>query len=174
MLLTISLQLKHLVLAKASKTSNPGPWRKGNRTSARSEYSFCLRRFVSGYFSKWKICSNFFSCKIKPILTWNEGLRSNFFCLYFDPLILTTNPTKWSNTLKQFVDCCRLIVRVFDHFVGFLLKRLKWLEKSLDQKFILGDGVCWGHTMCQQLSISQKLRLNFSIGVMLSHKKPRF
>ena len=63
---------------------------------------------------------------------------------------------------------------VFDHFVGFLLKRLKWLEKSLDQKFILGDGVCWGHTMCQQLSISQKLRLNFSIGVMLSHKKPRF
>ena len=26
--------------------------------------------------------------------------------------------------------------------------------------------------MCHQLSISQKLRLNFSVGVMLSHKKP--
>ena len=41
---------------------------------------------------------------------------------YFNPL--SANPTKWSNTLKQFVVCCRRIVLVFDHIVGFALKVL--------------------------------------------------
>ena len=35
---------------------------------------------------------------------------------------LTTNPTKWSNTLKQFVGCWPM--SVFDHFVGLALKGL--------------------------------------------------
>ena len=38
----------------------------------------------------------------------------------FNPL--TTNPTKWSNTLKQFVGNC---LSVFDHFVGLALKGLR-------------------------------------------------
>ena len=36
----------------------------------------------------------------------------------FNPL--SVNPTKWSNTLKQFVSCCNS----FDHFVGLALKGL--------------------------------------------------
>ena len=34
----------------------------------------------------------------------------------------SANPTKWSNTLKQFVGFCRQIFLVFDHFVGLTLK----------------------------------------------------
>ena len=37
---------------------------------------------------------------------------------------LSANFTKWSNTLKQFLGCCRRIVSVFDHFVGLVLKGL--------------------------------------------------
>ena len=55
------------------------------------------------------------------------------------------HPTKWSNTLKQFVGCCRRIAWVFDHFVGLNLKGLmlkmqiilgilKWLLKVLAWK----------------------------------------
>ena len=39
----------------------------------------------------------------------------------FNPL--SANPTKWSNTLKQFVGKLQ-IVCVFDHFVGLALKGL--------------------------------------------------
>ena len=40
-LVTISLELKHLVLAKAS---NPGPWWKGNSTTtARSQFSLKIK-----------------------------------------------------------------------------------------------------------------------------------
>ena len=35
---------------------------------------------------------------------------------------LSANHIKWSNTLKQFVGCCRWIVWVFDHLVGLALK----------------------------------------------------
>ena len=35
---------------------------------------------------------------------------------------LSANPTKWSDTLKQFVGCCQRIVE--DHFVGLALKGL--------------------------------------------------
>ena len=39
---------------------------------------------------------------------------------------LSANPTKWSNTLKQFVGKSRRIVlTVFDHFAGLVLKGLK-------------------------------------------------
>ena len=42
----------------------------------------------------------------------------------------SANPTKWSNTVKQFVGCCRRIVlSVFDHFLGLALKELKVYEK---------------------------------------------
>ena len=40
----------------------------------------------------------------------------------------STNPTKWSNTLKQFAGCCRRMLlptnclSVFEHFVGLPLK----------------------------------------------------
>ena len=40
---------------------------------------------------------------------------------------LSANPSKWSNTPKQFVGCYRQIVWVFDHFVGLALKGLTYL-----------------------------------------------
>ena len=50
----------------------------------------------------------------------------------FSPL--NTNPTKWSNTLKQFVGKLRgYYLGVFDHFVGLALKRLI-LEAKFDNK----------------------------------------
>ena len=38
---------------------------------------------------------------------------------------LSVNPTKWSNTLKQFIGNFTNRLSVFDHFVGFALKRVK-------------------------------------------------
>ena len=44
--------------------------------------------------------------------------------LYIDPL--SANPTKWSNTLKQFVSKLPMnCLSVFDHFVGLALKGLR-------------------------------------------------
>ena len=41
----------------------------------------------------------------------------------FNPL--STNPTKWANTLKQFVSIKPTnYLRVFDHFVGLAFKEL--------------------------------------------------
>ena len=39
---------------------------------------------------------------------------------------LSDNLTKWSNTFKQFVGKSRRIVCVFDHFVGLVLKGLRF------------------------------------------------
>ena len=41
--------------------------------------------------------------------------------IFFKPL--STIPTKWPNTLKQFVSCC---LSGFDHFVGLTLKELRY------------------------------------------------
>ena len=45
---------------------------------------------------------------------------------------LSANPTKWSNTLKQFVellptDC----LSVFDHFLGLALKGLTSIQRHI-------------------------------------------
>ena len=51
---------------------------------------------------------------------------------------LSANPTKWSNTLKQFVSNSQWIAWVFDHFVGLTLKGLKlqhkWVAANHDKK----------------------------------------
>ena len=47
---------------------------------------------------------------------------------------LSTNSTKWSDTFKQFVDFCRRIVWVFDHFMGLALKGLK--RQCTDAEFL--------------------------------------
>ena len=48
----------------------------------------------------------------------------NFFlCLYILLNPLSANPTKWSNTLKQFVgNLPTNCLSAFDHFVGLVLK----------------------------------------------------
>ena len=50
---------------------------------------------------------------------------------------LDTNPTKWSNTLKQFVGKSRQIVwEMFDHFVGLAPKVLSLLTRKFDNIFL--------------------------------------
>ena len=44
----------------------------------------------------------------------------------------SANPTKWSNTLKQFVgNLPTNCLNVFDHFVGLALKELKVLNNYI-------------------------------------------
>ena len=65
-------------------------------------------------------------------------ISSSYFCsVYergkenaFDPL--STNPTKWSNTLKQLTNC----LSVFDHFVRLALRELRFTYKFNATDFI--------------------------------------
>ena len=64
-------------------------------------------------FEKSNSCAKFFFCRSH----WNELCVNS----------LSANPTKWSNTLKQFLgklptNC----LSVFDHFVKLALKGLNW------------------------------------------------
>ena len=59
---------------------------------------------------------------------WPTNINSSVFLI--NPLI--ANPTKWSNTLKQFfgklpTSC----LNVFDHFVGLALKGLKFISRII-------------------------------------------
>ena len=52
---------------------------------------------------------------------------------------LNANPTKWSNTLKQFVgNLPTNCLSVLDHFVGLALKRLSIPAKTIYSKFVTG------------------------------------
>ena len=77
----------------------------------------------------------------------------NFFHLYtlsiseskLNPL--STNPTKWSNTLKQFVgNLARNCLSVFGHFVGLAIKGLSLIFSSpcelLSTQTLLADINC--------------------------------
>ena len=59
--------------------------------------------------------------KITSKITFRKNGRRYCKTIHTNPL--SANPTKWSNTLKKFVGCCRRIVlSVFDHFFGLALK----------------------------------------------------
>ena len=91
-----------------------------------------------GKFAKIKLFQSYFSQQLKMDAS---ALASNFNLLNFLPVsfkdflnfswkssfglnlqvtVLSTNLTKWSSTLKQFVGSS-----VFDHFVGLALKRVR-------------------------------------------------
>ena len=59
-------------------------------------------------------------------------MNNKHFSELFNPL--SANPTKWSNTLKQFVGTLPTnCLTVFDHFVGLVLKGLRiiiWLKNE--------------------------------------------
>ena len=70
----------------------------------------------------------------------NFILKKNYLKKYFYALLnpLSANPTKWSNTLKQFVgNLPTNCLSAFDHFVKLALKGLKAtpliLQQRLDQ-----------------------------------------
>ena len=68
-------------------------------------------------------------------LEGNSVIHSDKCKAYLNPL--SANPTKWSNTLKQFVgNLPTNCLSVFDHFVKFALKGLIY------------------HSMCQKLRCS--------------------
>ena len=54
---------------------------------------------------------------------------------------LSANPTKWSNTLKQFVGCSNCL-SVFDHFVGLALSKVNKPYISL-LMFKLNKSFCY-------------------------------
>ena len=56
--------------------------------------------------------------------------------IYFFVNPVTDNPTKWSNTLKQFVLYTQAnCLSAFDHFVGLALKGLKFKDNVLKNCF---------------------------------------
>ena len=78
---------------------------------------------------------------------------------------LSANPTKWSNTLKQFVSCCRQIVlSVFDHFMGLALKVL---PDFVDNKITLINKF----TYCQALL--EMLPGLFKVSIIQCGQTPR-
>ena len=80
------------------------------------------------------------------VMLWERLIRRTKYILLFYFLsrvyvffyfinALSTNPKKWSNTLKQFFSCCqRIVFSVFDLFVGMMLKSLRKMhfQKNLD------------------------------------------
>ena len=73
-----------------------------------------------------KLKSNFCLAKIKNSIMSHiflESLSDLFVFSCINPL--SANPTKWPNTLKQFVgNLPNNFLSVFDHFVGLALKGL--------------------------------------------------
>ena len=55
------------------------------------------------------LCVNSTKFMTDFVVFYNKSLSKN--CLsHFSHNLLSANPTKWLNTLKQFVGCCRRIV----------------------------------------------------------------
>ena len=69
--------------------------------------------------------------KATDLVTFTEEILGKFhFLNSLEANSLSTNPTKWSNTLKQFVGSLSTNrLTVFDHFVGLLLK--EFLKEQL-------------------------------------------
>ena len=85
---------------------------------------------IAGWLFSAKCSANFHSICIANISYYIHELRA----LHADKSLLnplSANPTKWSNTLKQFVGKLpKNCLSVFDHFVGLALKGLNSFEGS--------------------------------------------
>ena len=81
---------------------------------------------------------------LPPYRSTRHGINSLFFrdSLLWNnlPSPLSTNPTKWSNILKQFVgNLPTNCLSKFDHFVKLALKWLEKLRKVSPQKTLRND-----------------------------------
>ena len=77
---------------------------------------------------------------------------------------LSANPTKWSNTLTQFVgNLPSNCLSVFDHFVGLALKGLTHLSLVPHAKQWIGFYKCNSRLKCVNLTLSirDKFKLYF-------------
>ena len=86
-------------------------------------YSWQTRNMIGYWYVVDHVGFEYGSCYWDGIIF---GLKSICRIRNVNPLII--NPTKWSNTLKQFVrNLPANCLSVFDHFVGLALKGLKYL-----------------------------------------------
>ena len=83
---------------------------------------------------------------------------------------MSANPTKWSNTLKQFVgNLPTNCLSVFDHFVKLALKGLRliliYLNCPIRKFHLLPDvEILWKHTVSAEFwAIYPKLYRNFAV-----------
>ena len=85
-------------------------------------------------FTANQVTGFFVSCKNTKSIQLNENFRRNGLKVEFNPL--GTNPTKWSNALKQFVrNLLTICLSVFKHFVRLALKGLNSFCKNLFPTF---------------------------------------
>ena len=85
-----------------------------------SHHHYCIKSALHWPFlcdGTWTNISVFLYTNISQRISWTVAKRWVVVIVtYFNPL--STNPTKWSNTLKQFV------ANEFDHFVRLVLKNI--------------------------------------------------
>ena len=100
-------------------------------------YSFLFSFIPIIFFEKWLLEGISFRLKRKfsavtellSSILKNEILKASIFCQH-NPL--SANPTKWSNTLKQFVGKLRTnCLSVFDHFVKLALKEIRLFSRII-------------------------------------------
>ena len=100
---------------------------KHTQKSSNQIKSSCCRRIV------WVCLTSLWGGRLKGYVDLNFPLRTptceGFHSLLSNLLLinpLSANPTKWANTIKQFVGKLPTIcLSVSDHFVGLALKGLK-------------------------------------------------
>ena len=78
---------------------------------------------------------------VSDINGFSLAFQNTFFFFFIN--LLSANPTKWSNTLKQFVgklptNC----LSVFDHFVGLALEGLKKQFCNYEKTYKLASISC--------------------------------
>ena len=90
------------------------------------EHRFCLNCLAACLSGKNEEVSKCPACKIN-ILKTDISPSSDFQTLLLLLNPLSANPTKWSDTLKQFVgNLPTNCLSVFDHFMSLALKGLKY------------------------------------------------
>ena len=75
----------------------------------------------------------------------------------------SANPTKWSNTLKQFVGNFRWIfLSVFDHFVGLVLNRLNLFTLTILTS--ISNRITVPQTTNFAINVSENVKWPYSLG----------
>ena len=121
-----------------------------NADQNNSEYGhfFCAVQYSSHIQHWWEFCSYWNANPFNASFNDNAEFRTQYFlrleCEYSVINLLRANPTRWSNTLKQFVgnfptNC----LIVFDHFVRLAL-RVNTAKSALSSIFPFDNVLTFG------------------------------
>ena len=120
---------------KKRQLSKSYPTAQKKKFSIKYFFSKCDK--IRSFLQNWShllnksLMENLIFCAVS-LAFWSLGIAAKFYFLIlskFNPL--SVNPTKWSNTLKQFVGILPTnCLSVFDYFVGLALKRISKLTNS--------------------------------------------